>query len=152
MAKTSLGVRTTNVTTANACVEIIASAGAVSRVTEISFCLAGATASVFGIGFPAAIGITPTSPVTMVRHDQRDNTATTTVALAWGTGPTVPAAFLYRINMPATIGSVVSMTFPEGIVIPISKSLVIWNLSTTDVCDISISVSTAIPVGLVSSY
>src|SRR5260221_589782 len=108
VAKTSLGVRTTNVTTGNACVEIIAGSTAVSRVTEISFCLAGATASVYGIGFPAAIGITPTSPVTMVRHDQRDNAATTAVALAWGTGPTIPAAFLYRINMPATVGAVVS--------------------------------------------
>jgi hypothetical protein len=67
-------------------------------------------------------------------------TGTVTTALAWATPPTVPANFFKRIAFPATIGVGVIWTFPRGITIPVSNSLVYWNLATNGVIDANIEV------------
>jgi hypothetical protein len=131
MAIYSLGVITTNVTIANANWEIRTASTDRSRVIELGFFLNAATASTVGFGRPGAIGVTPTSPVTFLAEDPGDPAATVTSALAWGTGPTVPTAFLRRVNLPATIGTGVVWNFPRGVVIAISSSLVLWNITAT---------------------
>ena len=50
--------------------------------------------------------------------------------LSWGTSPTIPTKFFRRISLPATIGTGVIWTFPKGLVLPVSNSLVLWNLDT----------------------
>ncbi len=55
--------------------------------------------------------------------------------LSWGTGPTVPLAFLRRISLPAVIGAGVIWTFPNGLDIPEESSIVLWNLGTNAVVD-----------------
>jgi hypothetical protein len=116
----SLGVRTSSGTDAAAAWEIRTGATpGRAKIMEIGIFLAAATASVFGIGRPAAIGDTPTVQS----------------ALAWGTGPTVPAAFLRRISLPATIGTGVIFSWPQGLTIPVSSSIVLWNLGTNAVVD-----------------
>lgn len=132
----SLARRTTNITDANACLEIRTPATYKAKIMEIGLFLAAATASIFGLGRPAAIGITPTTPVTVLAEDPVSPTGHVTTALAWATGPTVPANFFRRVSLPATIGTGVIWTFPRGLVIPISFSLVVWNLSTNGVSDI----------------
>jgi len=132
----SLANRTTNVTTANACLEIRTTSTDRPRVMEIGIFLAGATASTFGLGRPAAIGQTPTAPITVLAEDPGDPAGTVTTALAWGTGPTAPTNFFRRISLPATVGTGVIWTFPRGLVIPVSSSIVIWNLSSMGVSDI----------------
>ena len=130
----SLGVLTTNTTTTEAAWEIITGStpGRV-KLMEIGFTLAAATATTIGFGRPAAAGDTPTSPVNFTPDDPNDVIAAGVVrsALAWGTSPTVPATFIRRMNFPATIGAGVVWTFPEGIVIPVSSGLVLWNIGTT---------------------
>lgn len=136
--KVSLGIRTSNGTNAAAAWEIrTGSTPGRSKILEIGVFLAAATASVFGLGRPQAIGITPTTPVDFLPEDPNDVIASGVVqsALAWGTGPTVPTAFSRRISLPATIGTGVIWTFPEGLVIPVSSSIVLWNLATNGVCD-----------------
>lgn len=98
--------------------------------------VAGATA-VFGLGRPAAIGITPTTPVTFVDESDggtavTDNAPTglTTCAVAWGTGPTVPVTFLRRVALPAAIGAGVIWTFPRGLGLAFSAGLVVWIIAT----------------------
>lgn len=133
-----LAVRTTNVTTANACWEIrTGSTPGRVKLLELGIFLAAATASTFGLGYPAAIGVTPTTPVDFLCEDPNNVLASGVVqsALAWGTGPTIPAAFLRRISLPATIGTGVIWTFPNGIVIPVSSSIILWNLSSMGVSD-----------------
>jgi hypothetical protein len=137
MARYSLGSRTTNVTTANACWELRSTATDRLFVREIGITLAAATASAFGLGRPAAIGVTPTSPVTVQAMDPGNPAGTGQVALAWGTGPTIPAQFIRRIGLPNTIGAGVIWTFTEpGLVVPVSSSLILWNLSATGVSDV----------------
>lgn len=104
---------------------------------EIGLSQVAATAGVFGIGRPAAIGVTPTTPITWLdEQDGNGPVGLTTSALAWGTGPTVPANFLRRIACPATIGAGVIFTFPRGLGLPVSGSIVIWIIATAPVCDV----------------
>ena len=127
----SLGVLTTNTTTTEASWEIITGATpGRAKLMEIGFTLNAATASSIGLGYPQAVGVTPTSPVDFLVEDPNDVLAASVVtsALAWATSPTVPAKFFRRMNFPATIGQGVVWTFPEGITIPVSSSIVLWNV------------------------
>ena len=136
--KLSLGIRTLSGTDATAAWEIRAGAtpGRL-KIMELGFFLAAATASIFGLGRPAAIGDTPTTPVDFLQQDLANVLAANVAlsALAWETGPTAPTAFQRRIALPATIGTGVIWTWPEGLVIPVSGSIVLWNLGTNAVVD-----------------
>lgn len=134
----TLGVRTVDGTTGAAAWEIRTGATpGRAKLIELGFTLAAATASVIGLGRPQAIGITPTTPVDFLPEDPNDVVASGVVqsSLAWGTGPTIPVSFLRRIALPATIGVGVIWTFPKGTVIPVSSSIILWNLGTNSVLD-----------------
>jgi hypothetical protein len=137
MAFYELAVRTSGAASGAAAWEIRTSANIRARLMELGIFLAAATASTYGLGRPAAIGATPTTPVDFIPEDPADVTVASQVqsALAWGTGPTVPTAFFRRIGFPATIGVGVIWTFPRGLVIPVSSSIVLWNLATNGVVD-----------------
>ena len=134
----SLAVRTSQETDAKTCWEIITGATpGRAKIYEIGITLAAATVSTFGLGRPAAKGVTPTSPVNFQVEDPNDILASGVVqsALAWGTDPTIPANFFRRMSLPATVGVGVIWSFPKGLVIPVSSSIVIWNLSAVAVAD-----------------
>lgn len=135
MAIYSLARRTTNVTTSNAAIELIAGAANRCKVLEIGIFLAAATTSTFGLGRPGSAGNTPTSPVTVLGEDPND-TGTAKTALAWGTSPTDPTNFFRRISLPATIGTGVIWTFPRGIILAINATLVVQNIGATGVADV----------------
>lgn len=134
----SLALRTVDGTSAAAALEIRTGATpGRARLMELGFTLVAATASVYGLGRPQAIGITPAGAVDFLPHDSNDVLASGVIQAdtAWGTGPTVPLNFIRRIGLPATIGTGVIWTFGEGIVIPVSSSLVLWNLAANSVVD-----------------
>jgi hypothetical protein len=124
----SLAQRTSNVTTAAACWEIRTASTDRAAIVELGISLVTAAATVIGIGRPQAIGVTPTSPVTMLAEDSGAPAGTVTAAVAWGTGPTVPLQFFRRWSFPATIGSGMVFTFPQGLIIPVSGSIILWNV------------------------
>ena len=132
-----LAVRTSSGTSAAAAWEIRTSANVRARIMELGVFLAAATASTYGLGRPAAIGVTPTSPVDFLPEDPADPTVSGQVqsAVAWTTGPTVPANFFRRISLPSTIGTGIIWTWARGLVIPASSSVVLWNLATNGVVD-----------------
>jgi len=129
MAIYSLANLTTATASGAAALELRTAATDRAALLELGVFLNAATASIFGVGRPAAIGMTPTSPITWLAEDPANPAGTAQTALAWGTGPTVPANFFRRVNLPATIGAGVILSFPRGLVIAISSSLVLWNLS-----------------------
>lgn len=131
MAVYSLGVLTTNVTIANAAQEVRTASTDRAMLMEAGIFLNAATASTVGLGRPQAIGVTPTSPVTLLAEDPGAPAGTVTSALAWGTGPTVPANFFRRVNLPAVVGAGIIWNFPRGLWLPISSSVVLWNISAT---------------------
>ena len=145
MAKQSLAVTLSSGSAASAAAELIASATARVYLTRIKIFSNTATQCIFGIGRPAATGITPTSPVTLLAHDTADQSPTASVAVAWGTGPTIPAAYMYIAETAAVAGSGVDLEFSEGIVIAPGKSLVLWNIGAgadNGICDVTFEVST----------
>jgi hypothetical protein len=136
MAIFSLANRTTNTTTANATIELIAGASARFRLIETGIFMGAATASIFLFGRPAAIGITPTSPISLLPEDPADSTPGCKTALAWGTSPTAPTASMRRVNLPGTIGAGLILTFPRGITVAANGTLVYHNSGATGVSDI----------------
>jgi len=131
MAVYSLANLTTATGAAAATLELRTASTDRGKVLEVGWFLNAATASTHGIGRPAAIGVTPTSPITWLAEDPAEPAGTLQTALAWGTGPTVPANFFRRVALPAVIGAGVILTFPLPLVIAISSSIVIWNIAAS---------------------
>lgn len=136
MARYELGVRTTVTTIAAAAAELRAASGNPFKLAEMGITLGAATASTYGLGRPAAVGVTPTSPVTVLAMNPSESTGTVTHAVAWGTGPTVPANFFRRIALPATIGAGIIWTWPPksfivgpGNAAAAVASIVLWNIT-----------------------
>lgn len=139
MARFELGINSTVTTTGAAAAEFRAPSGYPARFREVGLTLGAATASTYGFGRPAAIGVTPTSPITFVAVNPADSGAAQAMssAVAWGTGPTAPTQFFRRITLPATIAAGVIWTWPpETLIVGPGNaaagvaSVVIWNLAT----------------------
>jgi len=129
MAVYSLALNSTVTTTGAAAWD--AKAGSANRpaIMEMSLNLGAATASTYGVG---RAGNTPTqtSAVLLQAEDPGDPAAATGCAVAWSVAPTIPALFLRRVSLPATIGAGIIWTFPRGLVLATSASLLVWNLAT----------------------
>jgi len=137
-----LGNRTSNVTIANAAIEL--RAGAILRINlhEVRVHLASAAASVIGLGRPAAIGITPTTPKNLLTENTNESQASAAqTALAWVTGPTAPAEFLGRASLTANIGEFTMWKFDDGLEIPAGGSIVLWNITGNALMDVDFVIS-----------
>lgn len=139
MAIGSIGVRTQNFTITQACLEIRTTAAVRATILEMSIVQATATAQSLGLGRPQALGVTPGTTSTFQRDEPGAPACVTTTALTFGTSPTVPLVFHRRWNGSATIGVGIIWTFPRGLVIPVSSSLVVWNITTSVACDINVA-------------
>lgn len=129
MAIYSLSLNTTVTTTGAAAMDIKAAASNSPRIMEVGVNLAAATASTYGFG---RSGNTPTqtSPVLVQAENPSDPAGLSGCAVAWSVAPTVPAQHLRRISLPATIGAGVIWTFPRGLILAASASMLVWNLAT----------------------
>jgi hypothetical protein len=144
-----LGVRTSNVTSGQALLEIIAASavngGRGVRLLNFNITLATGVTGVFGTGRPAAAGITPTTPVTF-NSDENDTPSLTKVALAWATSPTAPTSFFHRITVPATVGAVrdilpiSGLPVGGGIWIPAGGTFTLHNITGGPTLDISMDI------------
>lgn len=133
----NLGQRTTNVTSANAVLEIIGSNTTRAKIYEIGITMVTAVATTLGLGRPAAIGVTPV-PVLVQAEDVNDVAGITAGSLSWGTSPTAPSIYLRRFTGNA-IGQGVIWTFPKGIVLAtsgITRNLVLFNITGGATLDI----------------
>lgn len=147
MARFQLAVRTSNVTSGQALLEIIAG-GKSCTVKAINLSVVTAVVGVFGIGRPAAAGITPTTPVRLLSTGGVGDPSLAAVALAWGTSPTAPAAFYKRAAVPGVIGSLwpnfePHMPAPQGSVgwlVPAQTTLVLFNIVGGPTLDVDIEI------------
>ena len=140
MSIASAAVRTSNVTINNASVELRTTAAVKCRVLEVSLCQVTGTASSYGLGRPAAQGVTPGTTTTFQRDDSADPGCVTTNNTTWGTSPTAPTTYHRRWNSAATIGVGVVWTFPRGLIIPVSASLVVFNITATVALDVNMAI------------
>lgn len=137
MALASVAIRTSNLTINQASAEIRTTASVKARMLELSLIQATGTAQSLGLGRPAAIGVTPGTTFTYQRDDSADPACVTTIAATWGTSPTAPSTYHRRWNSAATIGVGIVWTFPRGIIIPVSASVVVFNITTALACDLN---------------
>lgn len=137
MALASVAIRTSNLTTNQASAEIRTTASVKARMLELSLVQATGTAQSLGVGRPAALGVTPGTTSTYQRDDSADPACVTTVSATWGTSPTAPTTYMRRWNSAATIGVGIVWTFPRGIIIPVSASVVVFNITTALACDLN---------------
>jgi hypothetical protein len=137
MAIYSLSQRTIVTSAAAANWEIRTVATLRSQILEIGFSQVTAVAACIGVGRPSSIGLSPTSPQTFIAEDAAEPAGNTNACVAWAsTVPGVPANFFRRVTCPATIGAGVIWTFPRGLIIAVSTSLVLWVLATAPVLDV----------------
>ena len=139
MGMSSAGVRTTNLTINQASAELRTTAAVRAKVLELSLIQATGTAQSLGLGRPQAIGVTPGTSVTPTRDEPGDPASVCSLVTTWGTSPTVPLVFHRRWNSAATIGVGVVWTFPRGLMVPVSSSIVIWNITTAQAVDLNIA-------------
>ena len=135
MALYTIGVRTTNITAGNASCELYTAATLGIRIWEIGICQLAAAAAVYGLGRPQAQGITPVPANFQAEQSTADPSAKTNISLSWGTGPTTPLAFMRRAGT-ALATSGVYWTFPRGLYVPASGSIVIWNITAGSAADV----------------
>lgn len=110
--------------------DVKAAAANSPRVMELYINLGAATASAYGIGRPGNDGsVAQTSGLALLAENLGDPTGQTTTAIAWSTAPTVPTTFLRRVTLPATIGAGVIFTYPRGLVLAVTKGIVLWNIT-----------------------
>lgn len=142
MAVFGFAAVTTNVTIANAAWELRASTLNKPKVLQIEVNQIGTTAGQYGIGRPAASGLTPTQPqVAIEEPDGNGAPGLTTTAIAWQTGPTVPANFNRRYTLIAALGFGFVAVFPGGFGLPAGGSVVLWNIAATSTCNVAAVVS-----------
>lgn len=135
MSLASIANRTSNVTISNANTELRTTAGVKCRVLEFSLIQLTGTASSYGFGRPAAQGVTPGTISTFQRDDSADPACVTTTNLTWATSPTAPTNYHRRTNTAATVGVGIVWTFPRGVIVPVSASLVCFNITASVALD-----------------
>lgn len=116
-------------------VEILASATVSARLLEIGLSGSGAVLGFIGFGIPQVAGVTPGGLVTLQAEDQNGPAGNTRLALSWATQPQAPRTFLRQAEISGVIGAGVVWTFPLGLILPISKTAVVWNISAATQMD-----------------
>jgi len=109
------------------------------KLLELGVFLVNPTASVLGLGVPAAIGVTPTSPVDLMPENPKGviTSGNVQASIAWGTPPTVPVNYFRRISLPGTAGTGIIWTFPKGLIIDVGN-LILWNLTGNSILDVHV--------------
>ena len=131
MAIYSFSAKTTIATAANACLEVLTSSTNRITILEIQINQSTTTISNIGLGFPAAIGVGAAGTVVGQAEDPGDTASKTNVAFStYATSrPTAPTNFLRTCDITGTIGCELTWTFVNGLMVPTSNSIVLWNIS-----------------------
>jgi hypothetical protein len=105
----------------------------VARITEIGVACNAATASMIGLGVPGNTPVATTSLLGQAEQTGVDPASTVNVDTAWSTAPTVPAAFIRKFGLPATIGAGLIWTWPPDrpLLLPKSSWLCLWNFGAS---------------------
>lgn len=136
----SVATRTVNVNSASAALEIIANAVVSPRLIELCITSQLNSTNALGLGRPAAIGLNPVNLVTVQPENLNDPAGQTQLAVQWGTPPTVPAAFVRRATTVASVGAGIIWSFPRGMIITVSKTLVLWLITGGSIVSVCVTV------------
>ena len=134
MAIYSIGLKTTDTTINHSCVEIVTASNLAVKVLEIGLSQSTGTACEYGL--VRTTGITGGLSYSYFQAEQNINDPTAkTQASITGGSPAIATVYLRRLATPATVGAGVIWTFPRGLVINVSSSIVIYNITASVTCD-----------------
>lgn len=136
MTRASFANLTTGVGSGAAALELIAGATKGFYLRELQFSLAAATASIYGLGRPAAKGTTPASILFLPEESKDPSTMQAATALTWGVGPTAPTVFYKRVALSATVGDMATWYF-DKLFVPATLTLVLWNLAANSAVNVN---------------
>lgn len=129
------GIATSKTTTAAAGLIVQLRAGAARdlRIWEIGVFASTAVSGTVGLIRPSAVGATFTSTGVGAPEDNASGAGVAVVDTAATTAPTIGTNYMKRIVLPASIGAGVIWTFPQGINVPVSGSMALWQISAAAV-------------------
>lgn len=133
MARYEIGYTKTTGAAAGLLAQIRTGAARDIRVWEIALFASSAASGTVGLIRPSAVGATFTSTGTGQAEDNIAGAGVAVVDTAATTAPTIGTTYMRRITLPATIGAGFIWTFPQGIVVPTSTSLALWQISAVAV-------------------
>ena len=96
------------------------------KLLKLEIMVGAATACELSLGIAAAVG-TQTSGTAPNNTVLGGTAGTSRIAVAWSADPTIPSSFLRGATLAASIGSVEYWYWEEGLIIPVSSELVLWN-------------------------
>lgn len=131
MARYSIAFSKASVTAAGAVVDLATAATDRARVLELGWTVAAmsGTNPVLAVGLSRSTAVgTRTTPTTLLAEDTGDAAGTTTMASAWSVAPTLASVPLRRLSVNA-IGAGIVWTWANGLVVPVSASLVLHAIS-----------------------
>jgi len=130
MAIGSVFIRTQLLTAGTPGWQLVTAATARASLLELGLITAGAAVSgAMSLGRPPTHG-TPGGIELFAREEPSAPACTSGVTASWAVNPTVPpsSATFRRWTYAAGIGNGIIWTFPRGLVVPVSASLVLWNV------------------------
>ena len=129
MARYEIGVTKTTGAAAGLLAQLRSGTARDIRLFEVGIFASTAVSGEVALVRPTAVGATFTSSAVGASLDPATIAGVTVVDLVAGTAPTIGTNYMRRIVLPGSIGAGVIWTFPQGISIPTSGSLALWQLS-----------------------
>ena len=137
MARYSLAATKTTSAAAGMIVQLRTGSARDVRVYEVGVSASTAASGTVALVRPTAVGATFTSVgPPAANNGANDPTVGAGVAVidtAATTAPTIGSIYMRQIVLPATVGAGVIWTFPDGLVVPTSGSIALWQTSTAAV-------------------
>lgn len=133
MARYAFGIAKTTSTAAAAIASLSTTSSKDARVWEIGIFATTAAAGEVGIMRPGNTPGTVSGGGVGVALDTSAGASVTTVGNTWATTQPTAGTPFRRVQLPATIGAGVIFTFPQGLVVPTSAWLLVWQFSAVAV-------------------
>lgn len=129
MARYDLAATKTSGAAAGMICQLRTAAARDARIFEIGVFATTAVSGSVGLIRPSAVGATFTSVGPGGANDPVSNVGVALIDTAATTPPTVGTVYMRQVTLPATIGAGVIWTFPEGLLVPVSASMALWQTS-----------------------
>lgn len=133
MARYELSATKTTGAAAGMIVQFRTGAARDARIWDITVTASTAVSGSIGLIRPSAVGATFTSTGPGIAEDNIAGAGVAVLDTAATTAPTIGSVYMKQIVLPATIGAGVVWSFPNGLVVPTSSSIAIWQTSTAAV-------------------
>jgi len=99
------------------------------KIYDMSIQIGVATLSELGLGLAAAAG-TQSGGVPPLNTVLGGTAGSCTIATAWSASPTVPTNYVKGGALGGTIGNMIYWNWVDGLEVPVSSELVLWNVGS----------------------